>query len=178
MLRLHKPDMPSCCLACEVSHAIALMTIFMKKYFSSVGINSSGWHPLRVYLLLQQAMRMTYGIYWSMLQHYLLFLKWFLYCIHYFLYRCFFLFILCMSMFTKWSLEESFVLFCFFTFYWSVSKFTLKIIYMKCLNYLHNRVTGQWVWGGWNLLNSVLFVVYLECVWYSPKGRLEYSVLL
>lgn len=40
--------------------SLALMTIFMKKYFSSIGIKSTGWHPLRIYLLLQQAVQMEY----------------------------------------------------------------------------------------------------------------------
>lgn len=47
MLQPHKPDLPLCCLACEVPHAISLlMTIFMKKYFSNIGIKSTGRHPL------------------------------------------------------------------------------------------------------------------------------------
>lgn len=81
--------------------SLALMTIFMKKYFSSDGIKSTGWNPLTVesYHLLQQAMWVKYGIYWSMLQYYLLIsLLYSLFCIQVF----FLIYVLfCMSMFTK-----------------------------------------------------------------------------
>lgn len=83
--------------------SLALMTIFMKKYFSSDGIKSTGWNPLTVesYPLLQQAMWVTYGIYRSMLQYYLLFLISLLYSL--FCIQVFFLIyvLFCMSMFTK-----------------------------------------------------------------------------
>lgn len=49
MLRPHKPRLPWSRLASEASHTyLALITIFMKKYFSSIGIKSTGWHPLTV----------------------------------------------------------------------------------------------------------------------------------
>lgn len=65
---------------------LALMTIFMKKYFSSIGIKSTGRHPLTV---------SNVSDIWNILVHVTVSTVSemdFLYCIYYFVYRLFFIF--------------------------------------------------------------------------------------
>lgn len=109
-------------------------------------------------ILLQQAMWVTFGIYWAMLQ-YLLFLKWFLYCIHYFVYRLFFIYILFYSVCQCLQNDpwKNHLIFFFFFYILLVC----MIVYTEIITWsvwiiLHNHVTGQWVGG----IESVKFCTF------------------
>jgi len=149
-LRPHTPDtLSGVWLVRLPTLSLALMTIFMKKYFSSVGIKSTGCHPLRVHLLLQRAMWVTYGIYISVhvtllstvsvmipLLCWLFFVyRWLCYLFIYF----FFTYSVCQCL-QKWSLEESFI------FYFTILLLCIKVYTenynMKCLNYFAQSCNG------------------------------------
>lgn len=129
----------------------------MKKYFYSIGIKSTGWHPFRAYPLTAS----NVSDIWNILGHVTVFtvsemisLLYSLFCIQAFFYLYFILF--CMSMFTKWSLEESFDFFFFFYILLVCMIVYTEIITWSVWIILHNHVTGQWVGG----IESVKFCTF------------------
>lgn len=161
MLQPHKPDMLLCFLAFEVSRTISCIN----DYFL--------WRSIFPVLVL----KVQVGIHLESISSYSKQCQWHMeyigpwcystiYCfwnvffiVFIILYTDVFLFIFysvcrCLQN-DPWKNHFSFF---FFTFSWSVSKFTLKIITWSVWIILHNHVTGQSVWG----IESVQFCTFLS----------------